>query len=101
MLNKSIKYKETKEIIGDATLKLDGDSYIYDIEKLSKYISGYTGISENKLKFFIKSLGIKRFFDNPSLIGISKDEEILLMELKELLNIKEAYIYGTNTHRPI
>jgi hypothetical protein len=96
-----IKYKVTDEVINNPEFKLDGDSYIYNINKLSKLINEFTGISLNKLNYFIRVFGIKLIFDDPYMMGVDDGQAELIFELKELLNIKEAYVYGTNTNESI
>ena len=90
-----MKYSVEPEILGDSTFKLDGDFDESLYPDVCKTISEFTCIELSKVVYFVHQLGLKTFFSNPSLMGISQDQEILLKNLENLIQFGAENAYGT------
>lgn len=88
-------YPKPKETHNHPSFMVDGDYLTEkyevsdDASKAARIISEFTGIVFDKLLFFIKNIGIAAIFKDPSLIGVTEEQEKLLLELKEVIGIKE------------
>ena len=92
-----MNYSTTPEILNSPSLALDG----MDPESC-KTISDFTGIEFLKIAYFIQHFGLKRILDNPSLMGLTSDQETLLTNLRTVLLFGGDEAYGTNvTSQPV
>ena len=91
-----MNYSTKPEIIGSPSLKLDG----MDNENLyfnaCKTISDFTGIELSKIVYFVQNFGLKTILDNPSLLGITQDQETLLKNLRNVILFGGDDEDGTN-----
>ena len=91
-----MNYSTPTEIIGSPSLKLDG----MDNENLSsdvcKTISDFTGIGLSKIIYFVQNFGLITILDNPSLMGITQDQETRLLDLKSIIIFGGDDTNGTN-----
>lgn len=83
--NNNFIYPTTDEVIGNPSLKLDGDSNKINNIRTSELLSEYTKINKDKILYFLDQMSLDQIFENSSLIGITPEQEILLNEFKELL----------------
>lgn len=79
-MNYLIEDKQLKEPF----LKLDGEEY-KDYHRVSSILSQLTNIKLSKISFFIKEFGLSKILDEPSLMGITTEQEILIKDLRDLL----------------
>lgn len=84
-MNDGFVYEIQEEMLGKPTLKVDESNNNSNVSKFSDIISEYTGIDRNKLIFFIEQFGVDTIISNPSIVGVTKDQEQRLLELKVLL----------------
>jgi len=87
-----VKYPLAGEIINDPSLQVDGNntrnSYSTSNE-ISKVISDFTGIAYTKIVYFTQNFGLIAMLKKPSIMGITKEQEVLLLELMDLLLYEE------------
>ena len=82
-----MKYSTTTEILGNPSLKLDGE----ESEKgniylaVCKTISYLTAIDLSKIIYFVENFGLKTILDNPGIMGVTQDQETILRELKDVI----------------
>lgn len=79
-----MKYPVSNERLGDPSLKLDGDIQ-QNISQIAYILSSYTGIEYSKLYYFIENFGLNKILNEPSIIGVSAEQETTISELKELI----------------
>ena len=87
-----MNYSTKPEIIGSPSLKLDG----MDNADVCKTISDFTGIELSKIVYFVQNFGLKTILDNPSLLGITQDQETLLKNLRNVILFGGDDEDGTN-----
>lgn len=75
-----MNYSTTPEILGSPSLKLDGVDH-----DGCEIIANFTGIELSKIVYFVQNLGLKTILDNPSLMGLTQDQETLLNNLRKLI----------------
>ena len=77
-----MKYKEIEE-----KLIFEEEKTIMSnrINNAASIIAKITEIPLSKVKYFIEEFGIEIIFDNPSIMGITKEQEVEVSELKELI----------------
>ena len=93
-----MKYKIEPEILGDSTLKLDGGLCENLYPDVCKTISEFTGIDLSKVVHFVNKLGLKNFFLSPAVMGISKEQEMSLRDLENLIQFGAENVYETNVY---
>lgn len=91
-----MNYKIEDERLGSPTLKLDGEQHNSNMDRAASIITKFTGINNDKIKYFLESFGLKAILNNPSIMCTNQDEIKMLNELKEILEGVEYY--GTNTN---
>jgi len=80
-----MNYSTPKEILGSPSLKLDGMNNENSYSDVCKTISEFTCIELSKIAYFVQNFGLKTIFDNPSLMGITPDQETRLLDLKSII----------------
>jgi len=92
-----MNYSTTVEISGSPSLTLDS------MDKEScKTMANFTGIDLSKLVYFIRNFGLRRVLEQPSLMGITKEQETLLKNIRILLLFGGDEAHGTNvTAQPV
>jgi hypothetical protein len=91
-----MEYSVEPEILGNSTFKLDGDFDESIYQDVCKTISEFTCIELSKVVYFVRKFGLNTFFSNPSLMGISKEQEIRLNALENLLQFGAENAYETD-----
>lgn len=91
-----MQYPISSENLGYPTLKVDGDFNESFNPDICKTISEFTHIELSKVIYFVHNFGLKKFFSNPSLMGISGEQELLLKDLEKLILFGAENSYGTN-----
>lgn len=91
-----MQYSVSPEILGTPSLNLDGELNEPLFSDVCQSISDFTGIGLSKVVYFVKSLGLKSFFANPSLLGISEEQKTLLKDLEVLIQFGAENAYGTD-----
>lgn len=80
---KIIYYPISEEKINNPEFQIENRPQIP--ERTVDIICEYTGISRDKLLFFIERLGLSKVLDEPALIGLDPENEQKFKELKILL----------------
>ena len=86
-----MNYSTTPEILGSPSLTLDG----FD-ENVCKTISDFTGIELSKILYFVQNFGLKTILENPTLMGITHDQETRLKDLRNVILFGGDDRNGTN-----
>lgn len=83
---KTVYYPASEEFFGDPSSRAkNNSSTIEDYKKVARLISVYTGVPADKILYFLKSFGISKVLNEPSIIGLTADQELKFKELKVLL----------------
>jgi hypothetical protein len=86
-----MKYSTTEENLGNPSLKLD------DMDNnVCKTIANFTGLELSKIVYFVQNFGLKTILENPSLMGITQDQETLLHNLRNVILFGGDDEDGTN-----
>ena len=86
-----MNYSTTTEILGSPSLTLDG------IDKdVCKTISDFTGIELSKIAYFVQNFGLRTIMENPTLMGLTQDQETLLLNLRNVILFGGDDANGTN-----
>lgn len=84
----SVEYNIPKEIIGEPSLKLDGEIKVdKKLQNVADILSNITNIPVTKLNFFIEKFGLKCILYNPSIIGVTDEQKNMLKQVCELLDL--------------
>lgn len=86
-----MNYSTTPEILLSPSLTLDGID-----NDVCKTISNLTCIELSKIVYFVQNFGLKTILDNPTLMGITQDQETLLNNLRNVLLFGGDDEDGTN-----
>jgi hypothetical protein len=79
-----MNYPIVDEIIGTPSLKLDGIPE-NQINQVSYIISNITYIKLSKVEYFIVNFGLETILNNPSIMGITPDQEDIIKNLNDLI----------------
>lgn len=77
-----VYYKIGEEVLGEPSLKVDENQ-----ERFSKKLSEITGITQDKLEFFLQHFG-NEIFKDPSIMGVTEEQA---QRLKEFLILMEGF----------
>jgi len=91
-----MNYSTTAEIFGSPSLKLDGMDSENLYSDVCKTISDFTCIELSKIVYFVQNFGLKTILDNPTLMGITQDQETILLNLKTIILFGGDDAFGTN-----
>ena len=86
-----MNYSTTPEILGSPSLTLDGMD-----NDVCKTISDFTGIELSKIVYFVQNFGLRTILENPTLMGITEDQETLLNNLRNVILFGGDDKDGTN-----
>ena len=86
-----MNYSTTAEILGSPSLTLDGTDNDVCIT-----ISNFTGIELSKIAYFVQNFGLRTILDNPTLMGLTQDQETLLLNLRNVILFGGDDANGTN-----
>ena len=86
-----MNYSTTPEILVSPSLTLDGMD-----NDVCKTISNFTGIELSKIVYFVQNFGLRTILENPTLMGITHDQETQLLDLRNVILFGGDDKDGTN-----
>jgi len=92
-----MNYSTTPEILDSPSLALDGMD-----DEICKTISDFTGLELSKIIYFVQNFGLRRILEQPSLMGITQEQETILNNLRTVLLFGGDEAHGTDvTSQPV